>query len=134
LILWLDLIPPIGYMRSPSFAFPFRRQADACSPSRSRRGTPRSVDALAIQLLQLTGDDTYVFARPAPAFVVAPAVDDGEGFVADASARGILFLSPFSLQVFEENNGTTNTSTVRGESIGLFVLQRPDAAATLSAS
>ena len=59
-------------------------------------------DALAIQLLQLTNGDSYVFAQPAPAFVVSPAVGDGEGFVADASALGILFLSPFSLQTFEE--------------------------------
>lgn len=87
-----------------------------------------------IALLQLTGGDSYVFAQPAPAFVVTPAVGDGEGFVADASALGILFLSPFSLQTFEEEAGRTNSSTVRAESNGLFLVQRPDAAATLSAS
>lgn len=91
-------------------------------------------DALAIELLQLSGGDSYVFAQPAPAFVVTPAVDDGGGFVADATAIGILFLSAFSLQTFEEEAGKTNTSTVRGESTGLFLVQRPDAAATLSAS
>jgi hypothetical protein len=91
-------------------------------------------DALAIQLLQLSGGDSYVFAQPAPSFVVTPAVADGEGFVADTAALGILFLSPFSLQAFEENSGQTNTSTVRAESNGLFLVQRPDAAATLSAS
>jgi hypothetical protein len=91
-------------------------------------------DALAIQLLQLSGGDSYVFTQPAPSFVVTTAVNDGEGFVADASALGILFLSPFSLKSFEEEAGQTNTSTVRAESTGLFLVQRPDAAATLTAS
>jgi hypothetical protein len=45
-----------------------------------------------------------------------------------------LFLGPFSFVVFEENNGTTNTSTVRAESSGRFVVQRADAAAKLSGS
>jgi hypothetical protein len=45
-----------------------------------------------------------------------------------------LFLRPIELKVFEENSGQTNSSTVRGESSGLFVVQRPDAAATQSAS
>jgi hypothetical protein len=85
-------------------------------------------------LLQLTGGDTYVFAQPAPPLVRSPAVSDRERFVADASALGILFLRPIELKVFEENSGQTNSSTVRGESSGLFVVQRPDAAATQSAS
>jgi len=55
------------------------------------------------------------------------------GFVAHA-ALGILFLSPFTLRVFEEEAGQTNTSTVRAESNGLFLVQRPDAAAVLSGS
>jgi hypothetical protein len=55
------------------------------------------------------------------------------GFVAHA-ALGILFLSPFTLRVFEEEAGQTNTSTVRAESNGLFLVQRPDAAAMLSGS
>jgi hypothetical protein len=91
-------------------------------------------DALAIQLLQLSGGDSYVFAQPARSFVVTTAVADGDGFVADASAIGILFLSAFTLKAFEENAGQTNSSTVRAESDGLFLVQRPDAAATLSGS
>jgi hypothetical protein len=91
-------------------------------------------DALAIQLVQLTGGDSYVFGQNAPAFVTSTAVGDGDGFVADSTALGILFLSPFSLAVFEENNGTSNSSTARAESNGLFLVQRPDAAATLAAS
>ena len=41
---------------------------------------------------------------------------------------------PFTLQAFEENAGSSNSSTVRAESNGLFRVQRPDAAATLWAS
>jgi hypothetical protein len=82
----------------------------------------------------LSGGDSYVFGQNPPAFVVTPAVSDGMGFVADASALGILFLSPFTLWAFEEEAGQTNTSTVRAESNGLFLVQRPDAAATLSGS
>ena len=33
---------------------------------------------------------------------------------------------------FEENSGKSNTSTVRGESSALFVVQRPDAAAYIA--
>jgi hypothetical protein len=52
--------------------------------------------------------------------------------VADSQALGVLFLGPFSFATFEEANGTTNSSTVRGESAALFLVQRPDAAATLA--
>ncbi len=90
-------------------------------------------DALAIRLLQMTGGDSYAFAQQLPTFVVTNAVDDGAGFVMDSQSLGTLFLGPFVFQAFEENNGTTNTSTVRAESSGRFVVQRSDAAATLSA-
>ena len=63
-----------------------------------------------------------------------PAVADGEGFVADSTAIGILYLTPTRLQAFEENAGATNTSTVRCESEGLFLVQREDAAAFLAES
>jgi hypothetical protein len=91
-------------------------------------------DALAVQLLQLTGGDSYAFAQTPPRIVITPAVGDGEGFVFDRGALGILFLSPVSVQAFEENAGATNSSTVRAESNGLFLVQREDAAAYLSAS
>jgi hypothetical protein len=91
-------------------------------------------DALALRLTVMTGGDTYIFATPAPTVVVSPSIDNDQGFVFDSSALGILFLGPFSLQAFEENAGTTNTSTVRAESNGLFLAQRPDAAASLSGS
>jgi hypothetical protein len=91
-------------------------------------------DGLALQLLQLTGATVYAFAQQPPTVVVTPSIGDGDGFVADSTAIGIMFLSPFSLQVFEENAGSSNSSTVRAESNGLFLVQRPDAAATLAAS
>ena len=59
-------------------------------------------------------------------------IGDDEGFVFDSSALGTLFLGPFALAVFEEAAGSTNSSTVRAESNGRFVVQRPAAAATLS--
>jgi hypothetical protein len=89
-------------------------------------------DALAIQLLQLEDGVTYAFAQRPPTMVATPAVADGEGFVCDPSAIGELHLGDFTLRAFEENAGQTNSSTVRGESSGLFVVQREDAAATLA--
>jgi hypothetical protein len=82
----------------------------------------------------MTGGDTYAFNQTPPAFVVYPAVDDGFGLVCDPGALGILFLGPFTFATFEEANGRTNASTVRGESSGLYLVQRLDAAATLAAS
>jgi hypothetical protein len=90
-------------------------------------------DALALQLLMLTGGDHYAFATPAPQFVVSPSIEGGFGFVCDTASLGRLFLSPFRFEVFEENAGSTNSSTVRAESNGLFVVQRPDAAAYIIA-
>jgi hypothetical protein len=77
---------------------------------------------------------TYAFTQTPPTFVVSPAVQDGAGFVCDPGALGIPVPGPFVFATFEENSGTTNTSTVRGESSGLFLVQRPDAAATLASS
>lgn len=101
--------------------------------------TPNAVivspaDALAIRLLVMAGGDSYAFAQQLPTFIVTTAVDDGAGFVADLDSLGTLFLGPFSLRAFEENAGSTNSSTVRAESSGRFVVQRADAAATLGAS
>ena len=76
---------------------------------------------------------TWAFRQELPAnVIVTTAVSDGGGFVADLSSLGTLFLGPFSLRVFEENAGSTNTSTVRAESSGVYVVQPPDAAASMS--
>jgi len=50
-------------------------------------------------------------------------------YVIDPSAIGTLHNSPVRLQAFEENAGQTNTSTVRVESNGVFVVQRVGAVA-----
>jgi hypothetical protein len=63
---------------------------------------------------------------------VTPSVADGEGFVLDPGSAGVLYLSPASLAVFEEEAGSTNSSTVRFESNGVFVVQRSDAIAYLT--
>ena len=77
---------------------------------------------------------TYAFPQTPPAFVVSPAISDGNGFVMDSGALGILHLGPLMFATFEEANGTTNASTVRYESSGPFLVQRADAAASLSVS
>ena len=66
--------------------------------------------------------------------VVTPSVDDDEGFVCDPTALGTFYASPFTLAAFEEDAGQTNSSTVRAEANGLFIVQRPDAAATFFAA
>ena len=45
-------------------------------------------DGLALQLLQLTGGDSYVFSTHRRLDRDQPAVGDGEGFVADRDALG----------------------------------------------
>jgi hypothetical protein len=89
-------------------------------------------DALAVLTSQLSGGDSYIFRQTPPAFVVSASIQDGAGFVFDSNALGILFLTPFTLQTFEESAGSTNSSTVRAESNGLFLVQRSTAAASLS--
>ena len=91
-------------------------------------------DALAVQLLTMSSGVTYAFGQAPPTIVVSPSVEDGGGFVCDPGALGVLFLGPAQFAVFEEDAGSTNTSTVRFESSGLFLVQRADAAASLSAS
>lgn len=89
-------------------------------------------DALDIQLLQMSAGATYAFAQQMPNMVISTSVGDGDGFVCDTAAAGTLFLGPFTLAMFEEEAGQTNTSTVRAESSGIFVVQRPDAIANLA--
>jgi hypothetical protein len=49
-------------------------------------------DALAIELLQLTGGVSYAFAQTPPNYVVTSAVADGAGFVCDTSALGEFYV------------------------------------------
>ena len=81
----------------------------------------------------MAAGSTYAFAQSLPNMVISTSVGDGDGFVADTASAGTLFLGPFMFAVFEEDTGsTTNTSTVRAESSGIFVVQRPDAIANLA--
>jgi hypothetical protein len=92
-------------------------------------------DTLAFTLTQLTGGDSYIRTpNLGLRLVTAKNLSDDEGFVMDSSAAGQLFLSPARLQAFEENAGKTNSSTVRFESNGLFVVQRVDAIVALAGS
>ena len=45
-------------------------------------------------------------------------------YVMDTSAAGVLFITDARLETFEESSGQTNTSTVRLEANGVFVVQR----------
>ncbi len=54
--------------------------------------------------------------------------------VLDSQAVGRLYVSPLSLQRFEENNGVTNTSTMRLEGSGQFGAERISAAIRIAAS
>jgi hypothetical protein len=89
-------------------------------------------DTLALKLLQMTGGDTYAFAQGPPSVITTPTVSDDAGFVMDPGSAGTLYLSPASFAIFEEEAGSTNSSTVRFESNGLFLLQRLDAIAYLT--
>lgn len=54
--------------------------------------------------------------------------------VVDASAFGKLYVSPVSLQSFEENDGATNTQLVRIEANGAFGTERAAAAVRIAAA
>ena len=91
-------------------------------------------DGLRLRLLMLHDGSSYalpISVGMLPRVIASPGVQDGEGFVADAQALGVLFVGAMQFGTWEENAGT-NTSTVRAESSGIFVPQRVDAAAYLS--
>lgn len=85
-------------------------------------------DLIAIQLLRQPVSEDYVgdsmdrvlagLRRVAVPGLTTP-------LVLDPSAAGTLYVSPVRFASFEENAGATNTSTIRIESNGLFVVQRP---------
>jgi hypothetical protein len=89
-------------------------------------------DALALQLQQLTGGDTYVFGQVRPTVVVTSAVGDGDGFVMDAAAALTLYASPTRFEVFVENAGQTNSFTARYENHSGAQIHRVDAICMLA--
>ena len=65
--------------------------------------------------------------------VAVPALTSlGSAFVIDPSAAGTLWSSQVRMAAFEESSGQTNTSTVRIESNGLFLVQRLGAIAEIA--
>jgi hypothetical protein len=50
-------------------------------------------------------------------------------YVLDTGAAGTLFITDARLESFEENSGQTNTTTVRLEANGVFVVHRVGAIA-----
>lgn len=57
--------------------------------------------------------------------VAVPALTSlGSAYVLDPAAAGTLYASQVRVAAFEENSGQTNTSTVRIEANGLFLVQR----------
>jgi hypothetical protein len=84
-------------------------------------------DALALELLQLSGAVVYAFSQTLPQVVVTPTLGDGEGFVADTAAAGQLYSGPVTFTVLPENAGATNSLTARYESNSGFAVQRADA-------
>jgi hypothetical protein len=89
-------------------------------------------DTLAYLLAMTEGGDAYIKSPVVNLrLITSKNLDDASGFVADANALGQLFLSPARLAVFEENAGASNSSTVRFESHGQYVVQRDDAVIAL---
>jgi hypothetical protein len=82
----------------------------------------------------------YVFgpARMAPAQVYGLNVRISKTIpapaVVDSAAFGKMYASPVSLQTFEENDGSTNTSLVRLELHAAFGTERQDAAVRIAAA
>jgi HK97 family phage prohead protease len=98
-------------------------------------------DAEDLDVLQTSGpEEFYVFGagRFAPGQLfglnvrVSKTVD--VPVVVDAAAFGKLYVSPITLARFEENAGSTNTSTVRLEGHAAFGTERQDAAVRIDAT
>lgn len=90
-------------------------------------------DLIALLLLREPGTDDYVGAAMDRALSgLTKVAVKGLMFpmVLDPVALGTLYASPVDFRSFEENAGKTNTSLVRIEANGLYVVQRSDAAAT----
>jgi hypothetical protein len=88
-------------------------------------------DALAIELLQLTGGDSYAFSQQLTELVVSPSISDGAAFVADSSSAGTLYSSPTRFEVFVDDP-KKNTYIARYESNANFQVHRTDAICMLA--
>lgn len=81
-----------------------------------------------LTLLKQPGSSDYVFsggaALPLDGLTRVAVAGLDVAYVIDPNAAGTLYVSPVRIATFEENSGQTNTSTVRCESNGLFLVQR----------
>jgi hypothetical protein len=90
--------------------------------------TPQN--ALDLALLRQPGTDDYVAGRMD---VLLGGLEKricknaSDPFLMDRSAAGVLYLSPTAFASFEENAGSTNSTTLRLESHGAFNVERSDA-------
>ena len=81
-----------------------------------------------LTLLKQPGSTDYVFsggaALPLDGLTRVAVAGLDVPYVIDPRAAGTLYVSPVRIATFEENSGQTNTSTVRCESNGVFIVQR----------
>ena len=81
-----------------------------------------------------SGDYAFVGPNPLPLEgirrVAVTSLDSA--YVLHPNALGTLYNSPVRIQAFEENAGKPNTSTVRIEFNGVFVVQRVGAVAEVA--
>jgi hypothetical protein len=90
---------------------------------------------LSLRLLAQPGSGDYVFSGnqlDLGLTRVAVAGLSDVAYVLDPAALGMLHLSSVRVASFEEANGTTNSSTVRCESNGAFIVQRTGAVAEVA--
>jgi hypothetical protein len=71
--------------------------------------------------------EQFVRSDPLATFRVVSSPSVTAPLLIDPSAAGRLYLSAPTLATFEENAGSTNTSTTRFEGTALFVVDREDA-------
>lgn len=94
-------------------------------------------DLIALRLLKQPGTEDYIgtamdFVLSGLRRVAVSSLPEGVSYVMDAGAAGTFYTSPVRVATFEENAGQTNTSTVRIESNGLFLVQRLGAIAEVN--
>ena len=89
-----------------------------------------------LRLARQPGTDDYIFSGNELDLGLRRVAVTGLGtpYVIDPQALGTLHLSSVRVATFEENNGTTNSSTVRCESNGAFIVQRVGAVAEVAVS
>lgn len=87
-----------------------------------------------LRLARQPGTDDYIFSGNELDLGLTRVTMTGLGtpYVIDPAALGTLHLSSVRVATFEEANGTTNSSTVRCESNGVYIVQRVGAAAEVA--